>query len=314
MKWCVWICVLAHSLFSYTDLAVTYEFSRGRFGDNVLSYLHAKWFAYQRNITLLYKPFQFSSQLAMHLKEKHYGTMLPAQAYMRHYLARGPVNPSIQLPILYICPYFPEDKWELESTCDMSGNSWYHFDVDWQDPGFRKIAREMVAPAHSLTLQNLPHNTVNIALHVREGGGYDSADGYLYWPLKIPPLTYYVESLKRVLAYLPPGKALCCHLFTDAANPREIAEKIEQEISSIKIAFRKTNNHHNRNVLEDFFSLFKFDILIRSQSNFALVPSLIHDYAILVAPKDCKIFGDVVTITETDFIVNQPLLDEVLRR
>lgn len=314
MKRIVWILLCAHSLFSYTDLAVTYEFSRGRFGDNVLAYLHAKWFAYQRNILLLYKPFQFSSQLAMHRQEKHYGTMLGTHAYMRHYLARGPVNPAIQLPILYICPYFPEDRWELEATCDMSSNPWYHFDVDWKDPEFRKIAREMVAPAHPLILPSLPANAITIALHVREGGGYDSTDSFLYWPLKIPPLTYYVESLKRVLAYLPPGKTLYCHLFTDAANPREMAERIEREVPSIKLVFRKTNNHHNRNVLEDFFSLFKFDILIRSQSNFALVPSLINDYAILVAPRDCKIFGDVVTITETDFIVNQPLLDEALRK
>ncbi len=52
----------------------------------------------------------------------------------------------------------------------------------------------------------------------------------------------------------------------------------------IEFDFRKTGNRHDANVLEDFFSLFLFDILIRPDSNFSLVPSLLHDYAILVTP------------------------------
>ncbi|MDE3045934.1 MAG: hypothetical protein KGJ02_04750 [Verrucomicrobiota bacterium] len=313
MKWLFF--VLATSLFSYTDLAVTYEFSKGRFGDNLLAYLHAKWFAYQRNIPLLYKSFPLSSQLVMHKMEKPYGAQFQQQAYTRHYLARGPINPGIRLPILYICPYFPEDPWELDATLDMGGNEWYHFDVDWKDPVFRAMAREMIAPAHPLSLVNVPQNTVNIALHVREGGGYDGDDGYLYWPLKIPPLTYYIEALRKTLAFLPPGKEVFCYLFTDAGFPQHIAERIQEAVgSNLTIRYRRINNHHTRNVLEDFFSLFKFDILIRSQSNYSLVPTLIHDFAIYTAPKDFIIFADAVTITKFDFVVNEEALGRALNR
>ena len=61
------------------------------------------------------------------------------------------------------------------------------------------------------------------------------------------------------------------------------------------------------NVLEDFFSLFNFDILIRPQSNFSIVPSLLKDYAIVYAPRDFIREDKTITITKTELVVNQEL-------
>ena len=64
--------------FWYTS-AVTYDFSGGRFGDNLVSYCHAKWISYKYNIPLLYKPFDYSDQLMMDVLEIPYSDDLEKQ-------------------------------------------------------------------------------------------------------------------------------------------------------------------------------------------------------------------------------------------
>src|SRR5579862_7273227 len=75
------------SLSLFASDAVTYEFTGGRLGDNLLSYLHAKWISHTRQIPLLYKPFPYSSELCLHDIEIPYT-----------------LDSSLDL---YVCPYFP---------------------------------------------------------------------------------------------------------------------------------------------------------------------------------------------------------------
>src|ERR1700728_1817882 len=51
---------------------ITYALSGGRFGDNLLAFMHAKWFSYRFKLPLLYKPFPYSDQLQLSLDEKPY--------------------------------------------------------------------------------------------------------------------------------------------------------------------------------------------------------------------------------------------------
>jgi hypothetical protein len=302
--------LLTTHLFALTELGVTYDFSHGRFGDNLITYLHAKWFAYEHQIPLIYKPFHYSSHLVLDDKEFKITELINFPRH-RHYLDRGPVNPRIHLPILYMCPYFPEDDWEQRNTLSFNDIPWFYFQVNWKDPGFRKVVREMIAPKQPLSLVIPPRNCINIALHIREGGGYDDKVN-LEWgspdnPMKFPPLSFYAEGLKTVLESLN-GQDIYCYLFTDAQYPEELANQLRSHLpegSSIQFDYRKKQNQYNLNVLEDFFSFFNFDILIRSQSNFSMVPSLIHDFAMVYAPRDCEIeeSGRVV-ITETTFQIN----------
>lgn len=289
-----------------TDFAVTYEFSGGRLGDNLLSYLHAKWFSFQRNIPLIYRPFLYSSELVLDDVETAYG--IPGQKSLaRHFTLRGPFH-AIRLLAVYACPYFPEDKWELEQS-----KSWFYFEVDWKDPAFRKIARQMIAPKHPLPLITPPSDTINIAIHVRQGGGYDHSLIHLQIPLKLPPLSFYIEGLLKIMNLFP-NRPLYCYLFTDAVNPSELAQEMKRflpPLTAIAFDYRRAENHHSKNVLEDFFSLFNFDILIRPQSNFSLVVSLLNDYAIVYSPKNFKIENNIVTITETDFIIDPQQLSRL---
>ena len=83
------------------------------------------------------------------------------------------------------------------------------------------------------------------------------------------------------MAQLFERKSLYCYLFTDASDPAKYVKEIKQALPSdlpIFLDYRSQGNSHDQHVLEDFFSFFQFDALIYPQSNFSMIPALIHDY------------------------------------
>jgi hypothetical protein len=302
---------------SATEEWVTYEFSGGRFGDNLLAYLHAKWFAFEHHLSFLYRPFKYSDQLKMDWADRHYSTTPPLT--YRAQLSRWPLRTNKSLNIIYRCPYFPDNL--LENTSieqDPSSVSWYNFPIDWENPQFRQMVRELISPKEPLPLTYPPNGPISIAVHIRQGGGYDTEDSPYKMPMKLPPLEFYIEGIQTMLDLFP-GKPLYCYLFTDAQSPETLAEKIFQAFpttSRLTLDYRRSNNQHDSNVLEDFFSLFEFDALIHPISNFSLVAARIHDYAVTFAPrafsKDTK--KRVVKITKTDLKINHLRYRELLKK
>ncbi len=297
-------------LHSRNQGGVTYTFSGGRFGDNLLAYLHAKWISYQEKIPLLYKPFGYSSYLVLDEKEMTYESS-------RHFFTHTiEYSQSLRLGIeriktrnfLYSVPYFPEDKEEQLTY------SFFHFDVDWKNTEFRTIVKELLAPKRPLATIEVPQNCISIALHVREGGGFDTDHTRYYAPKKLPPLHFYIDGLLKMLEYFK-GKSIYCHVFTDAVNPESIIENIRAGIKnnhSIVFAYRKENNHHDSNILEDFFSFFKFDAMIRPQSNFSIIPSLLKDYAILIHPKTAIIKYGSPFIDQLEIVIQDELYQKLM--
>lgn len=296
---------------------ITYEFSGGRFGDNLLSYLHAKWISYRYQIPMLYKPFPYSSQLALHDLEIHYcPENYPAykkEVYMRDGFSMNFFQDKSFC--LYICPYFPENSWEQIHSKGSCGEPWYHFLVDWQDLEFREIVKNLISLKRQYLLTVPPQDKISIAIHFREGGGYDTEDVIFDFMTKIPPLDFYVKGLARVIKLFP-GKSFYCHLFTDALDPQKTIQILKESLpEEIDITFgcREKGNVHNKNVLEDFFSLFQFDVLVHPQSNFSLIPSLIHDYAITYSPFSAKRDGANVIIDKVKFEINEEVYTQLLQ-
>lgn len=298
--------LLPYFLFGSPNHVVTYN-RGGRFGDHLLSYLHAKWVSYQYQIPLRYQPFRYSSDLVLSEKEVRLSKDPDRHKRISISMENGPIDLQSPVPTMYICPYFPEDRWELEKC------GYYHFAVDWKDRKFRKIAREMIAPKKKLNLVIPSKKSVNIAIHVREGGGFDSEQTRIEAPLKLPPMSFYVEGLLKILSYFPNQKVEC-YLFTDALNPKKIVRVLKDAVPHVKFHYRKSDNHHDENVLEDFFSLFHFDVLIRPQSNFSIVPSLIYDYAIVYSPREAIVVGDYVVIDQINLEVNEELYQKLLSK
>lgn len=237
----------------YSQESVTYGLSGGRFGDNLISYLHAKWISHEKKIPIVYKPFPLSDELKIDEGEVPKGE-------------------------IHVCPYFPESSKEIHANPRL-------FDVDWENELFREDVLKRIAPKRDLQLIHPPSNTINIAIHIREGGGYDDEATKKQFPLKLPPFDYYKRGLLQVISLFP-GKSFYCYVFTDARRPKNLIADFLKEIPQGTLIFfeGRERSYPNENVLEDFFSLFHFDILIRPESNFSIVPCLLHDYAIVCSP------------------------------
>jgi hypothetical protein len=293
--------------FGYGKAAITYEFSGGRFGDNLLSYLHAKWMSFHTGIPLLYKPFKYSSELVLDDSELSYE--IEHSKYVRTYdLSDSYPEPSDKIPWLFVCPYFPEIPWELNRQ------HYFTFAVEWRDPNFRKLAKSLIGPKENLQLITPPKGAISVAMHIRDGGSFDDYEHHFKHPLKTPPVSYYIESILQVLKIVG-NHPVYCHIFTDALNPKELVDQIENSVPAgalVEFNYRRQDNHDSTNVLEDFFSFFNFDVLIRAESNYSIIPSLIHDYSILCSPESYHIDGSVVVIENIRVEINESLLHEQL--
>jgi hypothetical protein len=286
---------------------VTYSFSGGRFGDELLCYLHAKWIAYREQLPLFYKPFRYSTQLKLHFAEIHYDSVRNLGRCFS--LEKGIISDFMRTRRgFYLVPYFPEDEYEKLQ--------YSYFDVDWKDPYFRELVKEMITPIHDIITVPTDLNSVNVAIHVREGGGFDNDHTRYYAPTKLPPIDFYIEQLQKVIEMFP-QKSLYCHIFTDSLNPEMVARIIESGVevspsNSISFKFRSDGNRHDANVLEDFFSIFNFDVLIRPQSNFSIVPSLLKDFAVMIHPKTSIIKNGCPFIDQVGIVIQSELYQNLL--
>jgi len=284
-----------------TTSAVTYTLSSGRLGDNLLSYLHAKWIAYVYDIPLLYKPFNYSDQLALHDVEKLYTAALEKQ-FKKVVTVSMPLMIDKYANILYVVPYFPESLAEHTPESDF-----LYFITGWDDLGFQKIIRTVLQPKNQLILIKPPQNCMSVAVHVRVGRGYDfpedqSADDRLlmHYPLKFVPDSYYIEQIQEIVRIFS-DQPLYVYLFTDDPQPGALLKKYKQALNNNNVTFacRMKKNHHCAHVLEDFFSLLQFDCLIRSDSNFPLVASKLMRHMIHICPSHCYFHDNQVTVKGT---------------
>ncbi len=276
--------------------AVTYTFSGGRFGDNLVAYLHAKWISYKYRIPLLYKPFQYSDQLVMHDVEQKFDDIRP-DSFDRYATLRKDevLNFRADSGTLYTIPYFPECMQEYDLP-----NNYPYFDVDWDDEGFRTEIRSLIKSRTPLTTLELPKDRITVAVHIRKRTPeFDGPVSFEQEPLppratyadhaapfKFATDEYYQEQIKRISAFFG-NQPMYVYLFTDSPNQVGLMQQYQQVINLPNIEFdcRKTINNHHLNVLEDFFSLTKFDCLVRVDSNFSLTAAKLARYKVTTAPK-----------------------------
>ncbi len=278
--------------------AVTYTFSGGRFGDNLVAYLHAKWISYKYNMPLLYIPFQYSDQLAMDELEKHFSSLDINTAFKYHITLKKGDIPDFNNDsgTLYTIPYFPESLQEYERS-----NDYPYFEVDWNDEGFIKEIQRTIKPRYHVEKLPLPNDRITVAVHLRKrSAGID--DGPLLFeqnvpaelwaccvdrgcPFKFASDDYYQDQIKRTSAFFG-HQPMYVYLFSDAPNIAELANQYQQKINcpNIEFDYRKTPNHH-LGVIEDFFALTQFDCLIRVDSNFSLTASKLKRYQLMATPK-----------------------------
>jgi len=162
--------VLLLTFFSVEPSYLTYDFSNGRFGDNLLAYSHARWISYKYDIPLLYRPFKYSDQLELHLLNPFF-ELEDAKEFQEVVTFKDLSGKQSHLDIkkdsdtLYIIPYFPECKADIRDR--------FHFDIDWNDTEFIAILQKEFTPLDQLSTIDVPKNKLLVALHIRTGAGHD---------------------------------------------------------------------------------------------------------------------------------------------
>lgn len=294
---------LVASTISASSSAVTYELSEGRFGDAIQGYLHAKWISYYYQLPLLYKPFLHSDEFALHERDMLWTLEKERNfKYVINYPEEEIISDSKENHVLYYIPFFSSLPEDIIYRPD-----WYVFPVDWEDKGFVEELRSAFRPLkeHSPIIFPKDKGYLTVALHVRQGGDYDIDDAYLLWPLRFPPESYYIESLRK-LCSLYPHRPVYAFVFTDDPDPERLITSFKSKLPDLPITFdcRKREDQKQRQPLDDFFAMMTFDCLIRSSSNFSLIPSVISKYQVVMTPKHSrfKVWEDNGRFTVENYI------------
>ena len=309
--------VLTISSATWSQNGVTYSgLIANRFGDYLVSYCNCRWLAHIYDLEFYYNPFQYIDQLTASTCHKQAKDHTQKNSIT---LASALEITSTDSDVLYIT--------RDQATEDI--------EIDWDDRSFLEILKREISPLNSSILQKIefPANHFSIALHVRRGGGADrslfqedvvtNAEGInvIYkqwptpeqwdesqcadkiWPTRFPSDLYYIEQLKALIR-MHSDKKIYVHLFTDDPSPEKIAAKYEAALNNPQVHFgyRKENNSHDTNVLEDFFSFMAFDALIRSASNYSKIAAAIAEIPYEVFPTDSRWEGRKLITTQISII------------
>lgn len=292
--------------------AVTYAFSGGRLGDNLVSYAHARYVSYKYNLPLVYKPFEYADQLKLSQQPQIKDMVFEKEVIIPSEPYRTDLDNVIksQENALYVIKYFPEKPGPDSLTDDRSPDRG-HFDVDWQDEKFVEILRNEISPISPVPQHRFPQDRTSVAVHMRFGIGFDRllqneevkepdvfyAD--VNFPLKFPPFEYYVEQIQRI-AQLLNNQPLYVYIFTDHPNPQELLERCREAVKNPSILFESRESDNRLDViLDEFFALTQFDCLIRGHSNYSIMASKLGRYKIQVSPKSSRWEGTKLIITDT---------------
>jgi hypothetical protein len=325
------ICALLLPSNIYTTSAVTYLDKKhwgGRLGDMLLMYTKAKWVAYYYNLPFLYKPFDYSDQLALHDRNPHFeefkegfkvveGRDLSMFNDFKH-------QDNMMYTVHY---YFQLAHWgDYQKKYD--GQEIMAWPEIYTDPLFISELKKDIAPRDGTMISlDLPTDKITVAVHIRTGIGFDlpllSPPWYSkkdlkneekpqgrqkyadkYWPLKFPPLQYYATQLKR-LSHLYRNQPLYAYIYTDSPDPENLIHDLKRAVNRSNITFdcRKDINRHNKNVLEDIFAIAEYQCLIRSGSNYPQVAQLIGNHNVVIYPKSAIWIGNTLVINEVGTFV-----------
>lgn len=270
---------------------ITYGLCGARLGDHLTGYCKAQWYAYIYRLPLLYKPFAYSDQFALHTIEKRYTDEI-AKSFDEIIQVSSENDIKMHLykkNVLFVV-------YSLSNPSDL-------YDCCLESSGFEKRLLDALTPLILIPELIVPEGSISVALHVRKGGGFDqplSTDKQQKvsgqrpvdqsWPTKFPPDEYYIEQLKVVRRLCDSNKNLEVFLFTDDLDPAGLVEKYSVALNdpTIHFSYRAQGNSHDKNVMEDLFLMAQCECLIRADSFFSRISQLVGNHRIIISPSHGK--------------------------
>ena len=254
---------------------ITFEKNGGRLGDNLLSLSHALWLSLQYDIQLYIPKFNHSDEFHIH-------DILPLctnSLEKRYDVVRlGAVENPVLKPekdVLYV------SQWRTRAS------------VNWQDEEFVAVLKKLLTPRKKIKYIEKPADCITVALHIRMGGGFSFDHRVKHkLPQKFPPFHFYVDQLERLIGMYP-EQQLYVYIFTDDDHPGKLQAMLQDALrmrniasGQIRYEYRERNNRHDANVLDDFFNMMEFDVLIRPQSGFSMFAQRLSErHSLIIAPK-----------------------------
>lgn len=275
--------------------AITYNLGGSRFGDKVLGYLQARYVSYVTKLPFLYRPFIYSDQLDLSYDALPYDQY--AHSYSRHvhvesrdnfteFMAQ--IRDESTPDTLYIVDYFPADISEWDRT-DYNQTNSLLFVHSWYDLNFSEYMRNSMRPV--ITIPDFTkENCLNVAMHVRTLSGGDTPQtSWAYLPLKHPSRDYYERQILKVYEWNL-KRPMHVFIFSDTDNPHELVAHFSSKFQGLNIEFniQILTNPDTNNVIQDFFAMQKFDVLIATQSNFSMLAAKIGKFDMVLFPVHVK--------------------------
>ena len=328
-------CILScHSGYAHS-CAVTYQLSPGRFGDCVIMYCKAKYYAVKYDMPLLYKPFTLSDELALHAREPLWSQERENEFKQKKRVTCARDIDSHQSETLFIvdlfttfadaAPQIVHKKWEpIDHWINLFADDVYA--MMQQDSVYKKAIKEMLQPIRLINAPDLPKGYITVAVHVRTGSGYDGTlwSKPLYttmkrttqkavpvdcWiadcacPLRFPPLQFYIQQI-HALAHLFHEYPLYVQIFTDDIHPQDIFNTMQQQCPDNVTLALGTVGAWNARTLDDMYVMGKFDCLIRPCSFFSGVSQVVGNHKIVIRPDDFCFDDQTLYITDMMYTIH----------
>ena len=260
------------------EAQVTYGLSKGRLGDQLVSYLHAKWISYRYGLPLVYTSFPHSNAFLFHESETRKNRHHRPVTLTDLSVLEAPENR------LYLIPYAPECVHDYDFFPSTYQQEHPYIQVDWEDKAFIEWVRPFVSPRLPIKLIDLPKDKVTVAVHIRTLTGADGQIPNLlaYFPYKFLPDTFYIDQIRWTYEKMG-RKPLYVFLFSNDPLVKTIAERYKSTLNIPDITFDYRSGKED--LLSDLFSMMHFDVLIRSESNLSIVADKLGFQKIVISPQ-----------------------------
>ena len=269
--------------------AISYEYCPGRFGDKILGYSHARYLSYTTGLPFLSRPFPNSEHLGIEYKSASFAEKAKQYSQVFHIRSADTLTEFFRRvqdpntpPTLFMVDYFPADisEWDWPYTWWTSA-----LVIPWHEKGFANYLRKSLEPkipVPDFTMKG----RLNVADHIRHLSGPDTDEtSRKSFPLKVPSLDYHERQIRRVYEWNG-QRPMHVFIFSDTKTPLEFLEQIKSRFPTEDILFNiQVLEHPDVNyVVQDFFAMQKFDVLITTQSNLSMMASRLADFDMIISP------------------------------
>lgn len=125
------------------------------------------------------------------------------------------------------------------------------------------------------------------------------------WAIKFPPDQYYIEQIKTMIS-ISHAKSVKIQLFTDDPNPENIVTRYKKALANVSATitfdYRKSENSHDKNVIQDLFTMTQCDGLISASSSFAFTAMILGNHSYIIYPEHAVTMQNKVIIDQIKVI------------